>query len=113
MPMRSQPSMIAAGGAEPAIRPLTAWPMPARCSSGALISMPYTMGAPQRCVTRCSRIRSNTNAGATLRRHTLAPACSAMVQGKHHPLQWNMGSVHKYTGCSGMAQVTTFDTAFR
>jgi hypothetical protein len=50
---------------------------------------------------------------STFLRHTLAPACRAIVQGKHQPLQWNIGSVHRYTGCSGIDQVTTFDTAFR
>ena len=38
---------------------------------------------------------SKMSAASTLRRHTLVPACRAMVQGKHQPLQWNIGSVHR------------------
>jgi hypothetical protein len=25
----------------------------------------------------------------------MVPACSAIVQGKHQPLQWNIGRVHR------------------
>ena len=31
----------------------------------------------------------------TLRRQMLVPARAAKVQGKHQPLQWNMGSVQR------------------
>ena len=46
-PMRSIPSIIAAGGAAAATSPDTLWPMPRRISSGALISIECTIGAPQ------------------------------------------------------------------
>jgi len=113
MPICSHPSITAAGGAAPAIRPLIGCRMPARNSSGALISMLYTIGAPHRCVTVCSRISSKTWAGSTFRRHTLVPAFSASVHGKHQPLQWNIGSVHRYTACCGMPQEITLLTAFK
>ncbi len=32
---------------------------------------------------------------------------AATVQGKHQPLQWNMGRVHKYTACLGMSHSST------
>jgi hypothetical protein len=32
---------------------------------------------------------------STLRRQTWVPALAAMVHGKHQPLQWNIGSVHR------------------
>ena len=34
-------------------------------------------------------------AASTRRRQTFTPARAATVQGKHQPLQWNMGSVHR------------------
>ncbi|MFT6749946.1 MAG: hypothetical protein ACJA2O_000120 [Candidatus Azotimanducaceae bacterium] len=37
--------------------------------------------------------------------HTWVPATADKVQGKHQPLQWNIGSVHKYTLCLGIAVV--------
>ena len=40
-------------------------------------------------------ISSKIFAGSTLRRQTLMPAAAAMVQGKHQPLQWNIGSVQR------------------
>jgi hypothetical protein len=33
--------------------------------------------------------------------------------GKHRPLQWNIGTVHKYTGCFGIPQLTTLPSASR
>ena len=69
--------------------------MPAFSSAGALIIMPYTMGAPHMWLTLCSLIRPKIRAGSILRRQTLVPALAAMVQGKHQPLQWNIGSVQR------------------
>jgi len=46
-------------------------------------------------VTPCLDINSNIFVESTLRRQTLTPAAAAMVQGKHQPLQWNIGSVHR------------------
>ena len=34
-------------------------------------------------------------AASTVRRQTFVPAFAAMVHGKHQPLQWNIGSVHR------------------
>ncbi len=71
------------------------------CGSGrfsaslALSKVDMTMGAPHRCVTLCSAIASNTGLARTWRRHTCVPATAEMVQGKHQPLQWNIGRVHR------------------
>jgi hypothetical protein len=46
-PMRSMPSIIAAGGAAAATIPRTLWLMPFFSSSGALMSVLCTIGAPQ------------------------------------------------------------------
>ena len=43
----------------------------------------------------------------------LVPAFAAMVQGKHQPLQWNIGSVHRYTEWCGMPQTRMLPTPFR
>src|SRR2546422_7248121 len=53
---------------------------------------------------RCSLISLKIGSTSTRRRHTLVPAFAAIVQGKHQPLQWNIGSVHRYTECCGMPQ---------
>jgi len=46
-------------------------------------------------VTPCCGISSKIFAGSTLRRQTLIPADNATVHGKHQPLQWNIGGVHR------------------
>src|SRR6476620_604765 len=99
MPMLSAPSSTATGGAAPAIRPTTGFALLPFGASGALIMVLYTIGAPHMWVTPCLGISSKILAGSTLRRQTLMPAEAATVHGKHQPLQWNIGSVHRYTGC--------------
>ena len=37
----------------------------------------------------------------------------ATVHGKHQPLQWNIGKVHRYFGKCGMVQVAALHTALR
>ena len=54
-----------------------------------------TMGAPHRWVTLCSAMASKMGFARTQRRHTWVPATAERVQGKHQPLQWNMGRVHR------------------
>ena len=71
------------------------------------------IGAPHRWVTPSSSRARRIAAASTRRRQTWVPACAVIVHGKHQPLQWNIGSVHRYTGWCGMAQVTTLPIAFR
>ena len=40
-------------------------------------------------------------AGSTLRRHTWVPPAAVTAQVKHQPLQWNIGSVHRYADVGG------------
>ena len=54
-----------------------------------------TIGAPERCVTPWSAMASYIALARTHRRHTCVPAMTESDQGKHQPLQWNMGSVHR------------------
>ena len=64
-------------------------------------------------VTPCVSISSKIFTGSTLRRQTLTPEAAAIVQGKHQPLQWNIGSVHRYTGCWPRPPERMLLTAFR
>ena len=54
-----------------------------------------TIGAPHRCVTLCSAMAAYIASARTQRRHTCVPVTADSVQGKHQPLQWNIGSVHR------------------
>src|SRR5215813_12862345 len=74
--------------------------------AGALSSVAITIGAPHRCVTLCAAIASYIAGARTARRHTCVPATTEIDHGKHQPLQWNIGSVHRYTGCFVIEQVT-------
>src|ERR1044072_5853932 len=67
--------------------------------SGAFKSVDITIGAPHRCVTLWFAIASNIAGARTARRHTCVPATAENDHGKHQPLQWNIGSVQRYTGC--------------
>ena len=66
-----------------------------------------TVGAPPMCVTPCRATASKMAAELTLRRHTLVPPCAATPQTRHQPLQWNMGTVHRYTGSAAMSLRST------
>src|SRR5262245_66546266 len=70
--------------------------------AGALSSVAITMGAPHKCVTFCVAIASYIADARTARRHTCVPATTEIDHRKHQPLQWNIGSVHRYTGIMAM-----------
>nr|ACR36010.1 unknown [Zea mays] len=72
-----------------------------------------TTGAPQRWSTPRRAMASYTSAASTRRRHTLVPPTAAIPHGKHHPLAWNMGSVHRYVGRGGTAHSTSASTVTR
>ena len=71
------------------------------CGSGffscaaALSSVDITIGAPHKCVTLWVAMASKIGAARTARRHTCVPATTDRVHGKHQPLQWNIGKVHR------------------
>ena len=107
------PAITAAGGAAPAV---IAWiPLgTSACKLGSAFNIVLrTTGAPQKWLTLCCLINSKIASARTCRRHTLVPATAARVHGKHHPLQWNMGSVHRYTGCAVMFQHIALESALR
>ena len=57
--------------------------------------MVQMVGAAQKCVTP-SRNSCQTRAGSTRGMQTLQEPVAAVAQGKHQPLQWNIGSVQRY-----------------
>src|SRR5262245_6941633 len=105
------PASTASGGGAAAVKNATFCENGRLSASGALSSVAMTIGAPHRCVTPRSARASYIALARTWRRQTCVPATTEMDQGKHQPLQWNMGSVHKYTGCLPMLQVTTLPMA--
>ena len=89
------PWITAAGGAAPAVIMRSLRSSFGQASCGALSSRPMTTGAPQRCVTPCSPIARSIAPASTRRRQTCVPPSAVTVQGKHQPLQWNIGSVQR------------------
>ena len=85
----------ASGGGAAAVKNSTACGSGFFSCAGALSSVAITIGAPHRCVTLCSAIASYIAAARTWRRQTCVPATTEIVHGKHQPLQWNIGSVHR------------------
>jgi hypothetical protein len=85
----------AVGGAPPtaarivrsAVKPVR---LPARASSAS------TTGAPHRCVTGCRAIRSSAPAASKDDWQTWLAPTAVTPQVSDHPLQWNIGSVHRY-----------------
>src|SRR5918997_6946094 len=96
----------ASGGGAAAVKNRTMWGRGRFSAAGALRSVDMTMGAPHRCVTPWSAMASYMGFARTARRQTWVPATIDKDHGKHQPLQWNMGSVHRYTGCWPMPPVT-------
>ena len=47
-------------------------------------------------MTPSSRSAVQMRSGSTLRSATWVPPAAVTAQGKHQPLQWNIGSVHRY-----------------
>ena len=94
-PASAMAASTASGGGAAAVTNSTLWGSGRFSSARALSSVDMTMGAPHRCVTLCSAMASKMAFARTQRRHTCVPATAESVQGKHQPLQWNIGSVHR------------------
>src|SRR5690349_17179287 len=103
----------ASGGGAAAVKNSTTCGSGFFSPSGALSKVAITIGAPHRCVTLWFAIASYIAPARTARRQTCVPATTEIDQGKHQPLQWNIGSVHRYTGCLPMEHVTTLPVASR
>jgi hypothetical protein len=85
----------ASGGGAAAVKNRTVWDRGRFSAAGALSSVDMTIGAPHRWVTPWSAMASYMGLARTARRHTWVPATIESDQGKHQPLQWNMGSVQR------------------
>src|SRR5262245_19394361 len=86
-------SRLGDGGAPPVIARTCRSSGAASSSAASDVS---TVGAAQKWVTDSSRSACQTLPGTTARRHTCTPPAAVTAQGKHQPLVWNIGSVHKY-----------------
>src|SRR2546425_12823037 len=90
--------MTLAGGDEPPVSISTTRSNWTRCSTGALISIASTVGAPHIWVTPCSAIRRKTSGGSPLRRDTGVPAHPVTHPGEGPPLQRDIGQGHRDPG---------------
>ena len=89
------PASTAPGGGAAAVLKVTVWGKSRFSSSAAFSSTDMTIGAPHRWVTPWSAMASYIAFARTQRRQTWVPATTPRVQGKHQPLQWNIGSVQR------------------
>src|SRR6266508_5578789 len=103
----------ASGGGAAAVKNSTTCGSGFFSAGGALSRVAITIGAPHRCVTLWSAIASYIAGARTWRRHTWVPATTEIDHGKHQPLQWNIGKVHRYTGCFAIPQVPILPTLSR
>src|SRR6266550_1642664 len=67
------------------------------CAAGWWASITRTVGAPQKWVTPPSSNIPQACAGSTRGMQTLFAPTAESAHGYVHPLQWNIGSVHRYT----------------
>ena len=58
--------------------------------------MVSTVGAALKWVIPSVCSSRQISAGSTARRQTWVPPAAVTAQVKHQPLQWNIGSVHRY-----------------
>ena len=65
----------------------------AAASSAIMVS---TVGAALKWVIPSARSSRQISAVSTARRQTWVPPAAVTAQVKHQPLQWNIGSVHRY-----------------
>src|SRR2546427_7348928 len=93
--------MTLAGGDEPPVSISTTWSNLTRCSTGALISIASTVGAPHIWVTPCSAIRRKTSGGSTLRKDTWGPPPPGTDPRGGQPLQGENGRGPRGNGGGG------------
>src|SRR5678815_1169927 len=78
-------------------------PVPMRTGRGSLdapgsqIVIVSTVGAAQKCVTPDSRMCLQIELASSFGRHRCMPPVAVTAHGKHQPLQWNIGGVHRCT----------------
>uniref|UniRef100_A0A7C8ZZ76 Uncharacterized protein n=1 Tax=Opuntia streptacantha TaxID=393608 RepID=A0A7C8ZZ76_OPUST len=102
-PSDSARRMTGAGGGDP---PVSMWTGLGRGSGLGLrlMSMLRTTGAAHMWVTWWRRMAAWMAAPSNLRRQMLVPPTAAIPHVKVHPLEWNIGRVHRKTGWFGTLQ---------
>ncbi|KVI08691.1 hypothetical protein Ccrd_012930 [Cynara cardunculus var. scolymus] len=96
-PRDSVRNNTAAGGGAPAVIMCTVW----LSGSPSDDNMLSTTGAPHMWVTWWLRMAVYMVDASNFRRQTFVPPTAAIPQTKLHPFAWNIGRVHKQTGCFG------------
>ena len=89
--------MSVGDGGAPAVKSRTGRSI--RRAEGCARSEVQTVGAAQKWVAP-SDSSFHTSAGSGRGMQTLHAPAAAVAQGKHQPLQWNMGSVQRYRLCA-------------
>src|SRR6185437_6439921 len=69
---------------------------PSRVAGAAAAIESSRVGAAFRWVIASPSIAAQMSAGSVVRRQTWVPPAAVTAQVKHQPLQWNIGSVHRY-----------------
>jgi hypothetical protein len=64
-------------------------------------------------VTPWRTICSKMTLGTTFLTQMFVPPCAAVAHAMHHPLQWNMGTVQRYTGMDVMSLQSSAASEFR
>src|SRR5258705_296819 len=105
-----RPRRVGDGGA-PATVIVTG--LSSRRAAGSLTTPMWTVGAPLKWVTPSLSSSAQMRAGSTFRRQTWRPPTAVTAQVKHQPLQWNMGSVQRYTVSNPIEVVMTSPRALR
>ena len=94
--------MVRDGGGAPATT-IRTWPLPGIGPSQVVAASTMalaTAGAPASAVTPWSSMRRRISAPSTLRSTIWGTPMAAQAKGSPHPLQWNWGSVWRYTSSS-------------
>src|SRR5579864_6423578 len=94
-PSASVREITAGGGGAPAV--VTCTGRSSGCAASSAPSITSTAGAPFRCVTPSAAISRQTTGGSTFGKQTCRPPTAVTAHVKHHPLQWNIGSVQRNT----------------
>src|SRR5438874_11290585 len=103
--------VAAAAGGAPAVRTRSPRRTPWRSSAGAL-AIPIRTVGPAHSIVICSAlISSKIPAGSTRRRQTCLPPTAVIIQTNVQPLQWNIGSVHRYVSPADIDTCASVPTA--
>src|SRR5574340_319965 len=92
--MASSWAITVGEGGAPAVVMRIRWASSCACGASAIVEQ--TAGAPHRFVMPRVSIASQIASARTARRQTWVAPAAVTAHGVHQPLQWNIGSVHRY-----------------